>query len=235
MNQAAEEMLGWTLQDLARPRHARPRPLPPARRLTAARRREHDPADAGAPRHDPRRGRDLHAPRWHRAARAPTPPRRWSPARGSRAASSSSPTRTARQAEQARARRKLEALSWVGRVQDALREERFVLYAQPIVDLAPATSSSTSCCCACASPTARSSGPARFLPIAEEYGLIGDIDRWVIRAGAELAGRGHRRSSSTSRRASIGDPALLDHIERAASRDRRRPGAARRSRSPRPR
>ncbi len=33
-------------------------------------------------------------------------------------------------------RRKLAALSWVGRIRDALDEDRFVLYSQPIVPLA---------------------------------------------------------------------------------------------------
>lgn len=37
---------------------------------------------------------------------------------------------------QTRELRELEALSWVGRIRDALDEDRLVLYAQPIIDVA---------------------------------------------------------------------------------------------------
>ena len=35
--------------------------------------------------------------------------------------------------------REVEKLAWIGRIQEALAEDRFVLYAQPIVDVAAAT------------------------------------------------------------------------------------------------
>ena len=43
---------------------------------------------------------------------------------------------TERAAEQLRVERELEKLSWVGRIRDALDQDRFVLYAEPVVDLA---------------------------------------------------------------------------------------------------
>ena len=42
---------------------------------------------------------------------------------------------TERAAERLRVERELEKLNWVGRIRDALDQDRFVLYAQPIVDL----------------------------------------------------------------------------------------------------
>ena len=42
---------------------------------------------------------------------------------------------TERATERLRVERELEKLNWVGRIRDALDESRFVLYAQPIVDL----------------------------------------------------------------------------------------------------
>src|SRR6202051_4702959 len=39
-------------------------------------------------------------------------------------------------AEEDRARRELDTLAWVGRIQDALAQDRLVLYSQPIVPLA---------------------------------------------------------------------------------------------------
>ncbi len=37
--------------------------------------------------------------------------------------------------EEGRAKRELDALTWVGRIRDALEEDRLVLYSQPIVPL----------------------------------------------------------------------------------------------------
>src|SRR5437588_2680874 len=42
---------------------------------------------------------------------------------------------TDEQAEKTRANRELAALSWLGRIRDALDEHRFVLYSQPIIAL----------------------------------------------------------------------------------------------------
>jgi EAL domain-containing protein (putative c-di-GMP-specific phosphodiesterase class I) len=43
---------------------------------------------------------------------------------------------TIEQADEARVRRELDALAWVGRIRDALDQDRLVLYSQPIVPLA---------------------------------------------------------------------------------------------------
>ena len=46
---------------------------------------------------------------------------------------------TERRARERRVRGDMESLAWVGRVRDALAEDRFVLYAQPIVEVATGT------------------------------------------------------------------------------------------------
>jgi PAS domain S-box-containing protein len=119
---------------------------------------------------------------------------------------------TARQAEQRELRRKLDALSWAGRVQDALREERFVLYAQPILDLATGRVTQHELLLRVREPDGSIAGPGAYLQIAEEHGLIGAIDRWVVTQAAGLAARGLPVELNVSG-ASIGDPALLSHIE----------------------
>ena len=43
---------------------------------------------------------------------------------------------SAEQADEDRVRRELDTLAWVGRIRDALDEDRLVLYSQPIVPLA---------------------------------------------------------------------------------------------------
>jgi PAS domain S-box-containing protein len=119
---------------------------------------------------------------------------------------------TARQAEQHELRRKLDELSWAGRVQDALREERFVLYAQPILDLATGAIVQHELLLRVREPDGTIAGPGPYLQIAEEHGLIGAIDRWVIGRGAELAAEGLPVELNVSG-GSIGDPELLTHIE----------------------
>jgi PAS domain S-box-containing protein len=120
---------------------------------------------------------------------------------------------TVRQAEQRELRRKLEALSWAGRVQDALREERFVLYAQPILDLATDEIVQHELLLRMREPNGEIVGPASYLQIAEEHNLIGDIDRWVIRRASRLAARGLPVELNVSG-GSISDPELITHIER---------------------
>jgi len=119
---------------------------------------------------------------------------------------------TVRQAEQRELRRKLEALSWAGRVQDALREERFVLYAQPILDLATDEVVQHELLLRMREPNGDIVGPGSYLQIAEEHNLIGDIDRWVIRRASHLAARGLPVELNVSGR-SISDPELITHIE----------------------
>jgi hypothetical protein len=81
--------------------------------------------------------------------------------------------------ERARVRREHAALSWIGRILDAIDEHRFVLYSQPIVPLAGGQPSEEL--------LLRMIGrhgkiilPGSFLPVADQYGLIGEIDRSVV-------------------------------------------------------
>ena len=68
--------------------------------------------------------------------------------------------------------------------------------------------------------------PGAFLQIAEDHGLIGDIDRWVIRAAPRSPRPGLPVEVNVSAH-SISDAGVIDHIEHCIQRERRRPGAAR--------
>ena len=47
-------------------------------------------------------------------------------------------------------------ITWAERIREALEEDRFTLYAQPIVELSRAARcASTSCCCGCSTSAAR--------------------------------------------------------------------------------
>ena len=114
--------------------------------------------------------------------------------------------------EQAAAQRELDALMWLGRVRDAIDENRLVLYSQPIVPLAGGRPSEEL--------LLRMIGrdnevimPGIFLPVAEKYGLIGEIDRWVITQATRLAATGRRVIEANLSAASISNSDLLPFIE----------------------
>ena len=111
---------------------------------------------------------------------------------------------------------------WLERLRRALDGELFVLHFQPIVALErPAASPTTRRCCA--SPTSRTAAcvaPGRFLPAAERYGLIRDIDRMVVDEVAALLGAAARRrqrargSPSTCPPCRSPTPTMLAYLER---------------------
>jgi EAL domain-containing protein (putative c-di-GMP-specific phosphodiesterase class I) len=55
--------------------------------------------------------------------------------------------------------------------------------------------------------------PGRFLPAAEKYGVIAEIDHWVVTRALRLAADGQRVEANLSA-ASIGSPDLLSLVER---------------------
>ncbi len=102
--------------------------------------------------------------------------------------------------EQLRIEREMEALSWVGRIRDALDRDGLVLHAQPIVDIRTGIAVQHELLIRMIGPDGSIIPPGRFLPVAERFGLIRDVDRWVAKQAFALAAAGHIPSSSTSRR-----------------------------------
>ena len=76
--------------------------------------------------------------------------------------------------------------------------------------------------------------PGSFLPVAEQYGLIAEIDRWVVGQAIRLAARGQRFEVNLSA-ATIGHLDLLPLIERTNCARRTRIPRTSFSRSPRQR
>jgi PAS domain S-box-containing protein len=126
---------------------------------------------------------------------------------------------TARKTAAATVERDLEKLGWVDRIQAALNDGRFVLHAQPIIDLH--TGNVVQCELLMRMRSPENSGeliaPGAFLPVAEEYGLITEIDRWVIDRSAEIAAAGQSVQVNVSAR-SISDPSLADYVKHALAR-----------------
>jgi PAS domain S-box-containing protein len=114
-------------------------------------------------------------------------------------------------AERTRVQRELEALSWVGRTRDAIDEDRLVLYSQPILSLKDGPASQE-LLLRMIGPDGRIIAPGHFLPAAERYGLIGEIDRWVLKRAIKWAADGRHVEANLSAE-SITDHELLFVIE----------------------
>jgi EAL domain-containing protein (putative c-di-GMP-specific phosphodiesterase class I) len=103
-------------------------------------------------------------------------------------------------------------------IRDALAEDRFVLHAQPIVDLESGRTGQYELLLRMVGRDGSIIPPGRFLPVAERFDLIGQLDRWVVRraiamlAGARADGHDITVEVNLSGR-STGDPELLALIE----------------------
>jgi PAS domain S-box-containing protein len=126
-------------------------------------------------------------------------------------------------AQEQRLRRQVERLSWVGRVRDALAEDRLELHAQPIVDLATRRTVQHELLVRLRDRDGTLVLPGEFLPAAEEHGLILDIDRWVVSRAAELAGQGNAIELNLSGR-SIGAESFIAHLQAELERNAADPG-----------
>jgi PAS domain S-box-containing protein len=123
---------------------------------------------------------------------------------------------TERKQRQASMERDVETLSWIGRIQDALAQDRFELFGQPIIDLASGEVVQRELLLRLREPDGEIIAPVSYLPIAEQYGLIADIDSWVIGRAIEIAAEVGPVQLNLSA-SSIGDPAVIDQIESCLS------------------
>jgi EAL domain-containing protein (putative c-di-GMP-specific phosphodiesterase class I) len=121
---------------------------------------------------------------------------------------------TEEHAEEIRVQSELDELSWVGRLRDALDEDRLVLFSQPIVALTAAALPSQELLVRMAGRGGEIIAPGSFLPVAEKYGQIREVDQWVITQAARLAATGAQLCANLSA-TSIGNRDLLQRVERA--------------------
>jgi PAS domain S-box-containing protein len=110
------------------------------------------------------------------------------------------------------AREKLEGLSWIGKIRDALEAERLVPFAQPIVSLASGRTEHHELLVRMLDEHDQPISPGRFLPVAEEFGLIVEIDELMLGHAVELASRGHRVNVNLSAQ-SIAKAGMSDFID----------------------
>jgi EAL domain-containing protein (putative c-di-GMP-specific phosphodiesterase class I) len=107
---------------------------------------------------------------------------------------------------------------WLGRLRRALAEDLFVLHYQPIVSLRDGRVSHYEALVRLADQADGSLvAPGRFLPAAERYGLIRDIDRMVLGKVAALLASEPEEGVCIAMNVSalsVSDGEMLSHIER---------------------
>jgi EAL domain-containing protein (putative c-di-GMP-specific phosphodiesterase class I) len=113
-------------------------------------------------------------------------------------------------------------MEWIGRLQKALDEDRFVLYAQDIVEIKAPRGRVTHRELLVRMLDERGDivPPMTFIPAAERYGLMPSIDRWVLRNALAIIARERfdERGEAADifsinlSGASIGDESFLDFI-----------------------
>jgi diguanylate cyclase (GGDEF)-like protein/PAS domain S-box-containing protein len=128
--------------------------------------------------------------------------------------------RVAAETEQRRDAAKLTCLN---DVEQALREDRFVLHAQPIIDVCSGDPVQHELLLRMVDRDGEIVSPGAFLPVVEQYALIREVDRWVIERGTRLAGEGCPVQLNVSAR-SVSDPDMLEQIERCIRRNEVAPG-----------
>ncbi len=90
-------------------------------------------------------------------------------------------------ADSSRQRSLQSRMTWAEEIRDALAEDRFTLYAQPIVPL-QGGSHRHELLVRMVGRDGELVPPGAFLPVAERFDLVQDIDRWVVNRAIELLG-----------------------------------------------
>jgi EAL domain-containing protein (putative c-di-GMP-specific phosphodiesterase class I) len=124
---------------------------------------------------------------------------------------------TDRKREEDDLRASVAELAAVEDVRAALREDRLVLYAQPICSLPDRTVVRHELLVRMIDREGRLVPPAQFLPAAERHGAIADLDRWVIARAIEVARAGQAVNVNISA-LSLAEPHLLDSVAHAVGR-----------------
>jgi diguanylate cyclase (GGDEF)-like protein/PAS domain S-box-containing protein len=105
--------------------------------------------------------------------------------------------------------------TWLDEIRAAIEEERLVLYSQPIVPLGDGRASEE-LLIRMIGRDGELIGPGAFIPPAEQFGLIVELDRWVVAQALELARAGRAVEVNLSAQ-SLGDDPIREAVERAVA------------------
>ena len=106
------------------------------------------------------------------------------------------------------------ALTWVKRIREAIEEQRLTVYAQPIVDVTTGRVVREELLVRMLDHDGDRIPPAAFLPTAERFGLIEEIDLVVLEKGIELVRQGRAVAINVSAH-TLGDARYVPMLEAA--------------------
>jgi PAS domain S-box-containing protein len=113
---------------------------------------------------------------------------------------------------EARLRRDIADAARLAQIRRALDEDGLLLHSQPIVDLSTGKRVQNELLLRMAGEDGTVHLPGEFLPVAERYGLISEIDRWVIGRAVQMAAAGVPTEFNLSGH-SLNDPDVLRELE----------------------
>ena len=88
--------------------------------------------------------------------------------------------------------------AWVERIREALANDQFVLHYQPIISLTGAGEENYDVYLRMTGQGGEVIPPLTYLAIAEEHGLLDDIDRWVIKRAVSVIGERKKAGKHTN-------------------------------------
>ena len=111
-----------------------------------------------------------------------------------------------------------EANNMVTLIKTALKEDRFVLYYQPVVSVKTGQTMHYEVLVRLLKENDELIYPGNFIPIAESFGLMNQIDWWVVKSSLEvLASQPSLKLFVNLSAVSLSDDALLEYIENTLS------------------
>ncbi len=105
-------------------------------------------------------------------------------------------------------------MGWLRRIKRALLDDLFVLHAQPIMRTHKNEVAAFEILIRLADEGDDLIMPNAFLPAGERFGLMPDIDRWVIRHALELVAHDQRTLSINLSGTTLAQPEIADYIAR---------------------
>ncbi|CAA9325159.1 MAG: FOG: PAS/PAC domain [uncultured Lysobacter sp.] len=113
--------------------------------------------------------------------------------------------------------------AWVQRIREALDSDRFVMHYQPLVSLQGDPDEMYEAYLRLRGDQGETVAPMSFLQIAEEHGLLWEIDRWIVAQAINVIGQRLRAGRRTTMlvkitQGSLQDDSLIRHIEEQLAR-----------------
>jgi len=100
--------------------------------------------------------------------------------------------------------------AWIARIRDALDNDRFVMHYQPLINLHGEPGEMYEAFLALRCEHGQLVPPMTFLPIAEDQGLLWEIDRWVVGKAIQVIGERQKAGNRTTMMVKITQYSLQD-------------------------